>query len=70
MHEFEKYITHTPISYRKDYGQFFTPFSVARTMASWIIKDRPKTILDPAFGLGVFYEAIRDVALDLSLIHI
>jgi len=64
MHELEKYISDTSISYRKDYGQFFTPFPVARLMASWITKDQPKTILDPAFGLGIFYEAVMDIVLD------
>jgi adenine-specific DNA-methyltransferase len=52
------YILETPISYRKDYGQFFTPSSVARLMATWVMKDDPKTILDPAFGLGIFYDEI------------
>ena len=61
----EKYIAETPINRRKDYGQFFTPPPVARLMVTWIMKDNPKTILDPAFGLGVFY----DEALKLSLTH-
>ena len=63
MHESE-YIADTAISYRKDYGQFFTPPPVAHLMASWIIRDNPKTILDPAFGLGVFFEAVKNIALD------
>lgn len=57
MLEFE-YIKHTPISHRKDYGQFFTPSSVARLMVQWILKDNPATVLDPAFGLGVFYDEV------------
>jgi adenine-specific DNA-methyltransferase len=64
MHELEKYIADTSISHRKDYGQFFTPLPVARLMASWTIRDQPKTILDPAFGLGIFYEAVMDIASD------
>lgn len=55
MHE-SKYISETPIDHRKDYGQFFTPPSVARLMMKWIMKDNPKNILDPAFGLGIFYD--------------
>lgn len=51
-----KYILETPISYRRDFGQFFTPSLVARLMVRWVMKDCPKTILDPAFGLGVFYD--------------
>lgn len=57
MHE-SKYIDETPFNHRKDYGQFFTPTPVARLMAKWVMKDNPKTILDPAFGLGVFYDEI------------
>lgn len=52
------YVDETPINHRKDYGQFFTPVSVARLMAQWVMKDDPKTILDPAFGLGVFYDEV------------
>jgi adenine-specific DNA-methyltransferase len=55
------YISETPISYRKDYGQFFTPSSVAQMMATYVMKDDPKTILDPAFGLGIFYEVIINI---------
>jgi len=53
-----EYIKNTPVSHRKDYGQFFTPPSVSRLMAQWVLKDEPRTILDPAFGLGVFYDEI------------
>lgn len=55
-----KYIDETPLHHRKDYGQFFTPIPVARLMVKWVMKDNPETVLDPAFGLGVFYdEAIK-----------
>ena len=57
MYESE-YIKNIPISHRKDYGQFFTPPSVSRLMAQWIMKCKPKTLLDPAFGLGVFYDEV------------
>jgi adenine-specific DNA-methyltransferase len=63
MREIE-YTLKTPISHRKDYGQFFTPPSVARLMAKWIIKDDPKSILDPAFGLGIFYDEINQIKPD------
>ena len=52
------YIHETPHEHRKAYGQFFTPPSVARLMAQWALKNHPNTILDPAFGLGVFYDEI------------
>ncbi|NEP44716.1 MAG: N-6 DNA methylase, partial [Okeania sp. SIO2H7] len=60
MHELEYALT-TPISHRKDCAQFFTPPSVAYLMAKWILKDDPKSILDPAFGLGIFYDAIHQI---------
>ncbi len=60
MRELE-YTLKTPISHRKDCGQFFTPPPVARLMAKWVIKDDPKSILDPAFGLGIFYDAINQI---------
>ena len=52
------YIAETTFEHRKEYGQFFTPPPVARLMAQWVMKDQPKTILDPAFGLGVFYDEV------------
>lgn len=55
------YISEIPISYRKEYGQFFTPSSVAHLMAEWVMKDHPKTILYPAFGLGIFYDEIKKI---------
>ncbi|MHA2644562.1 MAG: HsdM family class I SAM-dependent methyltransferase, partial [bacterium JZ-2024 1] len=43
----------------KKLGQFFTPFSIARFMAKWIISNpKCRTILDPAVGLGIFFRAI------------
>lgn len=55
MHEAE-YVCGTLLNHRKNYGQFFTPPPVARLMARWVMKGNPKTILDPAFGLGIFYD--------------
>lgn len=52
------YIKSTSISHRKDYGQFFTPRLVSRIMAQWVLQDEPEVVLDPAFGLGVFYDEI------------
>ncbi len=63
MREYD-YILETKISYRKDYGQFFTPSLVAHIMAKWVTEDNPKTILDPAFGLGIFYEEISKINLE------
>lgn len=60
MREVE-YILETPLGYRKDYGQFFTPSVVARFMAEWVMADDPSSILDPAFGLGIFYDEIKRI---------
>jgi len=53
-----KYISNTTLSYRRDYGQFFTPLPIANLMVRWVLKDCPRTLLDPAFGLGVFYDTM------------
>lgn len=47
------------IEHRKKFAQFFTPFSIADLMAKWILGNKElKTVLEPAFGLGVFSRAI------------
>jgi adenine-specific DNA-methyltransferase len=66
MHE-SKYAELTPIRRRKEFGQFFTPCNIADLMISWIIQDHPKSILDPAFGLGVFFDSLSKIgALQLA----
>jgi adenine-specific DNA-methyltransferase len=62
-----KYMDETPLHHRKNYGQFFTPSAVARLMSKWVIKDNPRTILDPAFGLGVFYDEITKMNLQTDV---
>ena len=57
MHEAE-YLRDTPIQHRRDYGQFFTPPLVSRLMVQWVLKAEPESILDPAFGLGAFYDEV------------
>lgn len=41
----------------RDKGQFWTPSWVANAMISYVLKSKPKIILDPAIGEGAFYEA-------------
>jgi adenine-specific DNA-methyltransferase len=54
------YINNTPLSHRKKYGQFFTPYLVAEIMADWVLKNEgASTVLDPAFGLGIFAKALK-----------
>jgi len=59
------YILEIPLSHRKEYGQFFTPSSVAHLMARWVMKDNPQSILDPAFGLGIFYDEIKKLSIKI-----
>ncbi len=55
--EYSQYIS---IEHRKKFAQFFTPFPIAQFMSKWILGNKKlKTVLDPAFGLGVFARAIR-----------
>ena len=54
----EQYSKKTPYNYRKQLGQFFTPFIIAEIMSSWVLKIKPKTILDPACGTCVFERSV------------
>jgi adenine-specific DNA-methyltransferase len=36
----------------KSLGQVFTPPAVAEVLARWVISKKPKTVLDPAVGIG------------------
>jgi adenine-specific DNA-methyltransferase len=54
-----EYAKCTSIEHRKKFAQFFTPFPIAILMAKWILgNDELKTVLEPAFGLGIFSRAI------------
>ena len=55
-----EYAQTVSLEHRKKYAQFFTPFVVAEFMTNWILGNKQlQTILDPAFGLGIFARAIR-----------
>lgn len=55
------YTKNTPLSYRKKFGQFLTPRKIADLMLNWVIQDHPQSILDPAFGLGIFYDSLNSL---------
>lgn len=56
------------IEHRKAFAQFFTPEPIAAIMASWLLgNSRMKTVLEPAFGLGIFSRALLDKNNDLSI---
>lgn len=47
------------LEHRKRFAQFFTPFPIANAMGKWILGNKQlKTVLEPAFGLGVFSRAV------------
>ncbi len=54
--------------HRKKYAQFFTPYPIAELMAAWLLKNEHlKTVLEPAFGLGVFSHALLAKKNDLVI---
>lgn len=58
-----EYSDSVDIEYRRTFGQFFTPFEVAKFMSEWILNNMRPTlkILDPAAGFGIFSRAIRSL---------
>ncbi len=74
-----KYYQKTNISYRKDNGQIFTPIYIANFMTDWILRAKgimsgdKGRILDPALGLGAFFQPIISLnygSKDLSSKHV
>lgn len=64
-YEYSKQIN---IEHRKEFAQFFTPEPIAALMAGWLLgNSRMKTVLEPAFGLGVFSRALLDKKADLCI---
>src|SRR5712671_4155111 len=45
----------------KQLGQVATPEPIARLMAKWVMSARPRTVLDPAAGLGGLLAACRQL---------
>jgi len=55
----QEYIKRTTARHRKRFAQFFTPESIARIMSDWILQGNNfTTMLEPAFGLGIFSRII------------
>ena len=64
----KKYCQTIPLEHRKRYAQFFTPSQIASIMADWLLGHQNlKTILEPAFGLGIFSRAILNKKADLTV---
>jgi adenine-specific DNA-methyltransferase len=56
------------LEHRKKFAQFFTPFPIADAMAQWILgNENLKTVLEPAFGLGVFSRAILSQSKEIKI---
>ena len=54
------YSEHVDSNHRKDYGQFFTHPAAADFMVRWVLQSQKKTLYDPAFGLGAFFDPVSD----------
>jgi adenine-specific DNA-methyltransferase len=55
----QDYIKRTTARHRKRFAQFFTPEPIARIMSDWILQGNNfTTMLEPAFGLGIFSRII------------
>lgn len=52
------YVQLSSSSHRGEFAQFFTPIHVAKLMMYWLEGGGVSRILDPSFGLGVFYCAL------------
>ena len=51
----QEYGALVPLQHRRKFAQFFTPEPIAELMSRWLIGNSAlKTVLEPAFGLGVF----------------
>ncbi|MFZ2283250.1 MAG: N-6 DNA methylase [Lutibacter sp.] len=67
--ELEKlYSKNTDLAHRKKFAQFFTPQPVADLMADWLLGNKKsKTILEPAFGLGIFSRTLLNKNSNLAI---
>lgn len=56
------------IKHRKKYAQFFTPKAVAELLIEWVSQTpNLKTVLEPAFGLGIFTRLLLQKNKDLII---
>ncbi|MFN0216087.1 MAG: Eco57I restriction-modification methylase domain-containing protein [Saprospiraceae bacterium] len=63
--EYSKLIS---LEHRKKYAQFFTPLPIASLMADWLLGyNNLNTVLEPAFGLGIFSRILLSKKSDLTI---
>jgi adenine-specific DNA-methyltransferase len=56
------YSEQVSLEHRKKFAQFFTPQPVADLMAKWLLgNDKIQTVLEPAFGLGIFSRTLLKI---------
>ena len=65
----QKYIKHQLLEHRKKFGQFYTLDKIANFMIRWILEINPKTVYDPAFGMGAFFNEFRILKNDISCFY-
>ena len=54
----------------KQLGQVATPEPIAALMAKWVMSARPRTVLDPAAGLGGLLAACRKLDPHAALVGV
>ena len=54
----------------KQLGQVATPQPIAALMAKWVMSAKPRTVLDPAAGLGGLLAACRQLDGDMQLVGV
>lgn len=62
----EEYISLVSREHRKKFGQFYTSIEIAKFMLSWIFEKNVDSLNDPAFGMGVFYDAAKELGFSKS----
>ncbi|OHD94258.1 MAG: modification methylase [Sulfurimonas sp. GWF2_37_8] len=63
-----EYCKQTSLEHRKNFAQFFTPLPVADLMSKWLLGNANlKTVLEPAFGLGVFSRTLLAYKKDIEI---
>ena len=64
----KEYIKKVSLTHRKKFAQFFTPEPIAKIMVDWLLKnENVSTLLEPAFGLGVFSRLILEKTKELEI---
>ena len=62
------YIEKVSLDHRKKFAQFFTPESISKIMVDWILGyNNLNTLLEPAFGLGIFSRLILKEKKDINI---